>query len=167
MKKVMIAVGLLAGLGLVVSLVVFAQGTGGQMVVKADGAALWDYLKKESYAQTWRMWPGKSAFYPGGEPHGALLTTYVNRTALAAIRGKKGALPDGSIIAKQNYTPDRKLAALTVMYKVKGYSPLAGDWFWAKYGPDGKIAAQGKVVACINCHVAKRDNDFIMTAPLK
>jgi hypothetical protein len=29
------------------------------------------------------------------------------------------------------------------VYKVKGYNPDAGDWFWAKYGPGipGKAAA--------------------------
>ena len=83
------------------------------MVVKADGKALWDYLKKE------------------------------------------------------NYTADKKLAALTVMYKVKGYNPQAGDWFWAKYLPDGKIAAEGRVDACIQCHSMAKANDYIMIAPLK
>jgi len=68
---------------------------------------------------------------------------------------------------KENYTTDKKLAALTVMYKVKGYSSMAGDWFWAKYLPDGKIAAEGKVVACINCHTTAKANDYVATAPLK
>jgi len=63
-----------------------------QMAVKAEGAALWDYLKKENYAKNWKMWPGKKALYPGKEPHGALLTTYVNKTAYAAIKAKKGML---------------------------------------------------------------------------
>jgi hypothetical protein len=64
-------------------------------------------------------------------------------------------------------TSDKKLVAITVMYKVKGYNPEAGDWFWAKYGPDGKIAAEGKVNSCIECHGAKKANDFIHTAALK
>jgi len=25
----------------------------------------------------------------------------------------------------------------TVMYKVEGYNPDAGDWFWVKYSPQG------------------------------
>ena len=49
------------------------------------------------------------------------------------------------------------------MYKIKGYNPSAGDWFWAKYNPDGTVAAQGRVKACIDCHSAKKDNDYIFT----
>jgi hypothetical protein len=137
------------------------------MVVKADGKALWDYLKKENYARNWNIWPGKNALYPGKEPHGALLTAYVNKVAYDAIKEKRGMFSDGSIIVKENYTADKKLAALTVMYKVKGYNPQAGDWFWAKYLPDGKIAAEGRVDACIQCHSMAKANDYIMIAPLK
>ncbi len=53
------------------------------------------------------------------------------------------------------------------MYKVSGYNPAANDWFWAKYTPDGKIEAEGKIEGCINCHGKKRTNDFIFTGPLK
>lgn len=35
--------------------------------------------------------------------------------------------------------PDKKLAAVTVMYKVKGYNPDAGEIFWMKFLQDGKI----------------------------
>jgi len=30
------------------------------------------------------------------------------------------------------------------MYKVAGYNPGAGDWFWAKYSPQGKADKFGK-----------------------
>jgi len=113
------------------------------------------------------MWPGKTALYPGTLPHGALLTTYVNDVAYKAIRAKKGKLPNGSIVVKENYMPDKSLAALTVMYKVKGYNSEANDWFWAKYMPDGKIEAEGKVDMCIGCHGMKKWNDYVLTAPLK
>jgi hypothetical protein len=145
--------------------------TEGQMkkpvMVEASGAALWDHIKKKDYTKGWKMWPGKTALYKGTEPHGTLLTTYVNGRAYKAIEAKKGMLPYGSIIVKENYSPDKKLMALTVMYKVKGYNPQAGDWFWAKYTSDGKIEAEGKVEACINCHGKKKDNDYVFTAPLK
>ncbi len=77
-------------------------------MVEASGASLWDHLKKVDYSNKWKMWPGKTALYKGTEPHGALLTTYVNGTALKAIQEKKGMLPAGSIVAKENYTPDKK-----------------------------------------------------------
>jgi hypothetical protein len=135
--------------------------------VRASGPALWDYLREADYENTWKMWPGKSAFYKGRAPHGAFLTTYVNGIAYDAIESKTGVIPFGAIVVKENYTPDKKLAATTVMYKVEGYDPEAGNWFWAKYAPNGKVSAAGKVKMCINCHGMKKDNDYIMTAPLK
>jgi hypothetical protein len=172
MRKTTVVLVSLLCLTLAFSVFVFTASTQAKMgkgkeMPAANGKALWDYLKKENYAKHWKMWPGKKALYPGKEPHGALLTTYVNKIAYEAIKGKKGQLPDGSIIVKENYTADKKLAALTVMYKVKGYNPAAGDWFWAKYLPDGKIAAEGKVDACIQCHGMQKTNDYIQTAPLK
>lgn len=70
------------------------------------------------------------------------MTTYVNGRAYRAIEKKSEMLPVGSIVMKENYSPDKKLMAHTVMYKVKGYIPQGGDWFWAKYAPDGKIEAE-------------------------
>ena len=91
----------------------------------------------------WELWPRKGKLYKGTEPHGALLTTFVNNTAHFSIKKKKG-MEDGSIIVKENYTADKKFVALSVMYKIKGYNPAAGDWFWAKYNPDGTVAAAGR-----------------------
>jgi len=49
------------------------------------------------------------------------------------------------------------------MYKIKGYSPDTGDWFWAKYETVGKVVASGRVSACIMCHEVKKDNDYIFS----
>jgi len=43
--------------------------------------------------------------------------------------------------------PNKKLAAVTVMYGKSGSNPQAGDHFWLKYTPDGKIEAEGKAVS--------------------
>ncbi|MBI2251671.1 MAG: cytochrome P460 family protein [Armatimonadetes bacterium] len=137
------------------------------MFIRASGRDIWDYLKKMDYAKKWKMWPGKGAFYKGKEPHGALLTTYVNDSAYMAITEKKGILPEGAIVAKENYSPDKKLMAITVMYKLKGYNPQRGDWFWAKYLSNGKIEGEGKMDMCINCHSMEEYNDYIMTSSLK
>ena len=134
---------------------------------KASGKELWEALKAANYEKTWKMWPGKSAFYPGTQPHGALLTTYVNDYAYAAIEAKQVVLPYRSIIVKQNYTPEKKLESVTVMYKIMGYNPEADDWFWAKYTPEGKVDEEGKIESCIACHGQKKANDYIQTAPLK
>ena len=129
----------------------------------ASGKAIWAYMAKAGYTRNWSMWPGTSAYYKGNEPHGALLTTYVNAPALDAINGKRGTLPDGAMVIKENYMPGKNLAAITVMYKVAGYNPEAGDWYWVKFAPSGAVEAEGKEPMCIACHSAKMDNDYLYT----
>lgn len=174
MKKITMLFVVVLGLTLVLSISVFAQGRGrggmagrGMWAPEASGVALWKHLKAADYTQRWEMWPGKDSLYTGTEPHGALLTTYVNRPALRSIVMREGVMQHPAIIVKENYMPDKKLAALTVMYKVKGYNPEAGDWFWAKYAPDGKVEAEGKVAGCINCHAKAKGNDYLFTGKLK
>jgi hypothetical protein len=133
----------------------------------ADGKAVYEYITQTSPYQTWPLYPGKDKFYKGQHPHGALLTSYVNDVALAGIQNKVGTLSDGAIIIKENYMPDKALGAVTVMYRVKGYDPDAGDWFWAKYKADGSIEKEGKVAGCISCHRAVIMNDWIFTSPVK
>lgn len=73
-------------------------------------------------------------------------------------------MPNGAIVIKENYGKDQEtLMAITPMYKVDGYNPDAGDWFWAKYGPEGKIMASGKIQGCIDCHKNKKDQDWLFT----
>jgi hypothetical protein len=133
-----------------------------EMLPKPEGKGFIEYLNKAKY-QEWALFPGKGKLYEGRHPHGAYLTTYVNDKALKALQERAGALPDGAIIVKENYTPEKKLAAVTAMYRVKGYNPEAGDWFWIKYAPDGKIEAEGKVAMCIGCHARAQGSDFLFT----
>jgi len=131
-----------------------------------DAEKLNAYIVKYKPYTAWRLWPNKGKLYKGTEPHGVLLTTFVNDAAYYSIKKKKG-MADGSIIAKENYTSDKKFDALTVMYKIKGYNPQAGNWFWVKYAPDGKVLASGKVGACINCHAKVKDNDYIFSGKVR
>lgn len=140
-------------------------GCVGTTAPKPDGAALYNYIQENPY-KNWKAWPGKDALYPGKEPHGFLLATYVTDDAFSSIKDKK-SIPYGSIIVKENYNPDRELVAVTVMYKVKGYDSEHGDWFWLKYSPDGVIDDAGKVKECIDCHGQKKDNDYIFTDDIK
>ena len=132
-----------------------------------DGKALIEYITKKSDYTSWPLFPGTSRLYQGAHPHGAFLTTYVSDDALKAMNAKKGTLPSGAIIVKENYSPEKKLAAVTVMYKKAGYNPEAGDWFWIKYALDGQIEKEGKVAGCINCHRAVQGNDWVFTGPVK
>jgi len=130
-----------------------------------DAEKLNEYIVKYNPYAKWNLWPKKGRLYKGTEPHGVLLTTFVNDTAYGSIRGKKG-MADGSIIVKENYSADKRFVALSVMYKIKGYNPQAGDWFWANYSPDGKVVASGKVKACIDCHGKKKANDYVFTGEI-
>ncbi|MDA2918996.1 cytochrome P460 family protein [Desulfobacterota bacterium AH_259_B03_O07] len=158
-------------------------GQNGKKVHEAKGeltkpekmaSKLWNKMQTDDYQNTWKMWPGRTAFYKGTPPHGALLTTYLNSKAYNAIEKKEKELPYRSIIIKENYMPDKKLGAITVMKRVKGFNPDAGDWFWVKFAPDGKpmtmekdgmtMSLAGKVPGCIGCHTASTGGiKYIMT----
>jgi len=166
MKRTAFLITLLIVLSFIFSGMLLAQAKNGGAIA-ATAASVWDYLKKEGYAKNWKMWPGTKSIYQGPEPHGEFLTTYVNDTALKSIRGKKGKLSDGAIIAQDNFSNDKKLKFISVMYKIKGYNARHGDWFWAQYKPDGRVEAEGKVDECIRCHVAQKGNDYVYKSRLK
>lgn len=129
----------------------------------AYAAELWQRLQEANYDAEWPTVPGKGELYPGQPPHGALLSTYLNESALDALENRPGEMPDGAIVIKENYQPDETLAAITVMEKRAGYAPAYGDWYWARYGPDGTVQGGGTIESCIACHAAVRTNDYIFT----
>lgn len=130
-------------------------------------AALWAFLQRVDYRSNWELWPGKGEKYQGQEPHGMLLTTYLNPAAHEALTGMAGSMPAGAVIVKENYMPDGTLAAVTTMYKVPGFNPDHNDWFFAKQGPDGSVEVEGRGPGCQACHGQRRDNDYIFTGSLK
>ena len=123
-----------------------------------------EYITVAKPYTEWQTWPGTGKFYKGRAPHGhgVLITAYVNRTALRSIAEKRG-MADGSIIVVGNYNADKTFAGLTTMYKVEGYNPEAGDWYWVEATPSGKVMRSGKVQPCIDCHRAQAGNDYIWT----
>ena len=130
-------------------------------------ASVLAYLDEVDYQESWELWPGLGEKYQGGEPHGMLLTTYLNPAAYDALDGKEGVMPDGAIIIKENYTPEGKLAASTVMYKKSDYNPEHNDWFWVKALADGTVEKEGMVEGCQNCHGDVKENDYVWTGPLQ
>ena len=150
-------------LGLIVSAVALAGA--GENLPSADAGKLWTYMTETNHYQGWGYWPGYAGMYPGKSPHGKYLKLFANPIALKAAREGK-PMPDGAILVKENYGGDKKtLKAVTPMYKVKGYNPEGGDWFWVKYGPNGKIQAAGKPKGCVDCHRAVKDKDWVFTQP--
>jgi hypothetical protein len=132
-------------------------------------AAVQEHLDSENYRENWSMWPEREALYSGAEPHGLLLTTYVNeiaRVGLGALReGTLDVLPVGAVVVKENYMPDSTLDAITVMYKQAGYDPENNDWYWVKYLADRTVEASGRPESCIGCHVQAAENwDYLLTA---
>lgn len=127
-------------------------------------AAFWNYLTQKSPYTNWPSWPDKPGMYEGQSPHGAYLKMYVNQTAARDVE----RLPAKSIIVKENYAPDQKtLGAVTVMYRVEGYDPEHGDWYWIKYRPDGTVdqtpdgkPISGRFASCINCHEGSDGGDY-------
>lgn len=118
--------------------------------------------------------------YAGQEPHGAILVTLERAVALAGHEGvalvKRNYLGDGLDRMAVANAPDENLDSVTVMYRREaGYDPDNGDWFWAKFNPDGSLQdnAQGMALAgrvakgadqgCIACHAAAPGGDYVYT----
>jgi hypothetical protein len=101
---------------------------------------------------------------PGRAPHGALHKVYVKEKAL---NSPEPPVQYGAIQVKKSYNKAKELKAITVMYKVNGYNPEDGDWFWAKYTPDGKVTSSGKPRGRISCHRTRAKNDFITVHEFK
>lgn len=131
---------------------------------KADPADLWKYITEKSPYESWEFWPDHQGMQPGRAPHGPLHKVYVNDRAYNSSRPP---VQYGSIAVKENYGKDKELKAITVMYKKQGYNPGDGDWYWAKYSPDGKADKYGKPAGCVGCHGTRADNDFILVHEFK
>jgi hypothetical protein len=124
----------------------------------ADPKELWEHITKTSPYPQWKFWDDHKGMLEGNEPHGSLHKVYVNDKAYAS---HSTPIEYGAIVVKENYNKKKKLMAITVMYKVNGYNPEVGDWFWARYTPKGKAKPYGKPKGCVGCHSANADNDFI------
>ena len=128
--------------------------------------AVWAHLIASDY-QSWALWPGTEALYAGTEPHGMLLTTYVNSVMAEALaEGRTTELPDGAIVVKDNYMPDGTFDASTVMYQAPGdYNPQANGWWYLKRNADESVDAAGSAgTMCQGCHMAAEGEDYLFTA---
>ena len=128
-----------------------------------DPGELWSYITETNPYRKWGRWPGYEGIHKGKSPHGVYLKLYGNPVALNAVRTGM-AMPNGAIIVQENYGADRKtITAITPMYKVTGYNPEAGDWFWAKYASNGNVFKAGKLEECIDCHCTQEANGWLFT----
>lgn len=159
--SVMLLTGVLA-----LALSVFGFWTSSQVAAQGDlpdpedTQAVWNYITEANPYSEWGTWPEPQfeGYLQSGAPHSKVVRMFVNETALDVASSFPGEMPDGSIIVKDNMTGESldspgDLGAVTVMYKVTGYNPDGGDWFWAKYQADGSVDAAGRVASCAGCHL--------------
>lgn len=131
-----------------------------------SGEALWKRITVEADFNAYAFWPEHEGMRSGQSPHGKYHEIYINRTLRSVLPAAGRTAPDGSIVVKRNFGPDRKVKNYTLMAKAAGYDPAHGDWFWAMYDPAGKVTAQGKPSGCIACHEGMKDNDYLIVRAL-
>ncbi|MFO8128463.1 MAG: cytochrome P460 family protein [Bacteroidales bacterium] len=134
-----------------------------QVTPEAEPEAFLNHIMEANPYTEWDFWPGYEGMYEGQSPHGDYLKLYVNEIATLALVDEKDKMPLSSIIIKENYNKNKEVVAITAMYKVDGYNPEAGDWWWVKYGKDNETVASGKVQSCIDCHNEAEKNDFLFS----
>ena len=160
----MVACSMVALLGVAPRNAEAQSGTRGAKRAHYD--VLWDWLKRTDYTK-WKSPDGNvPEFQEGQSPHGAFIKNYLSKRAAENLKD----LPHGSVIVKENYSPDKKLMAITIMHRSRGFDPKHGDWYYAKHMPNGKIATTppemksmpiaGKFNMCIQCHAGADGNDF-------
>jgi hypothetical protein len=144
-----------------------AEAQSGRRTAKrAHHDRLWAWLQRFDYTK-WNSADGQAPeFQPSESPHGALVKVYVSKRTASDVKHP----PDGSVIVKENYRQDKKLMAVTVMQRSKGYDSQNGDWYYAKYMTDGTIVKTppemksmpiaGKFTMCIECHSGADGDDF-------
>jgi hypothetical protein len=133
--------------------------------------ALWRYLIRPQSPYThWSPLPDKAGLRKGASPHGAFVRLYANGVAAVDPKG----LPYGSILVLEDYTEDqRSRTGINILYRVKGYDPKNGDWYWMKSNENGTVVRTsaeegsrpiaGRALGCIECHRKAAGNDFVFS----
>ena len=105
----------------------------------------------------------------GGDPHNGTKNVYVNKTreTIAPNGEQQFPYPDGSIVVKEAYRPDKDYVGLiAIMRKKAGMDPAHNDWEFIEYtrnASDAKfsVIAEGRI--CWGCHARVEDIDYVFT----
>ena len=106
---------------------------------------------------------------PGGDPHNGNKNVYVNKTRedIAPNGEQQFPYPDGSIVVKEAYRPNKDFVGLiAIMRKKAGVDPEHNDWEFIEYvrnAPDAefRVIAEGGI--CSGCHAQVEDIDYVFT----
>ena len=106
---------------------------------------------------------------PGGDPHNGTKNVYVNKTPedIAPNGEQQFPYPDGSIVIKEAYRPDKDYVGLiAIMRKKAGVDPDHNDWEFIEYvrnkpDADFSVIAEGRI--CWGCHARVEDIDYVFT----
>jgi len=109
-----------------------------------------------NYAE-WKTWPGSEKLSLGTTPHGLVVTIYLNDTAYRSLSEAKG-MAAGSMIVVADYGGP---TAFELMYKLPGYNPEGGDWYWLSSEDGSTVSVFGRVDSCLGCHKAAKDRDYL------
>ncbi len=140
-------------------------------------ARLWDVMTEMRLAGDQRI---TTLPYEGVEPHGFALETLYGRATLDGHSGdlvvKRNYGPEGVAVSDVQGDRAGHLAAVTVMFRREdGFDPGTGNWFWAKYLPDGSLdrnpagvplaglVGKGAEAGCIACHSGAAGEDMLYT----
>ena len=106
---------------------------------------------------------------PGGDPHNGTKNVYVNQTrgTIAPAGEQQFPYPDGSIVVKEAYRPDKDYVGLiAIMRKKAGTDPDHNDWKFVEYtrnGPDAEFKLAFQDGTCWGCHARVEDIDYVFT----
>ena len=106
---------------------------------------------------------------PGGDPHNGNKNVYVNqeRDTIAPDGEQQFPYPDGSIVVKEAYRPNKDyIGLIAIMRKNEGSDPDHNDWEFIEYtrnepDDDFTVLASGRI--CWGCHARVEDIDYVFT----
>ena len=106
---------------------------------------------------------------PGGDPHNGNKNVYVNKTRedIAPNGEQQFPYPDGSIVVKEAYRPNKDFVGLiAIMRKKAGVDPDHNDWEFIEYvrnaaDAEFRVIAEGGI--CSGCHARAEDIDYVFT----
>lgn len=112
-------------------------------------------LKNDVY-KSWAPFPGQTMLAKSGDHSGAFVRSYYNDVAAGAVANWSGSFPDGTILVKEQFEDEAgtKPVGHTIMWKVEGFDPEHGDWYWAAFGAAGQAQRTGAIADCYGCHQA-------------